>query len=361
MNLTLKERQLQILKLIIQNYAQTNKAIGSKALIDKGIKASSATIRNDMSVLETLGLIEKNHTSSGRQPTISGYKLYVEGLLSATLQKQRNETLRRSLAGNFPKLTDLLSYSAQLLSEVTNTTTFLFSPSMDLRRLTDFQLFKLNHTQKIVLLVYDYTQVETNILSVGEHLPEEELLRLATLVQERFIGKQFGEIQQQVRMNLPMVMYQMFHFPSEIAALLETIFLNDATRQVYIAGKMNFLQSVEATSIAAFKEMYHFFTQDEQLVQLIEQKTKEDSFATRVFIGKDLGHPLLEEMSLITTHYEITNHGVGSIALLGANNMNYEKTLSLVHSFSMELSERLNEYYRYLDTNSFTERRKEWL
>ncbi|MDR2465234.1 MAG: heat-inducible transcriptional repressor HrcA, partial [Streptococcaceae bacterium] len=77
----LKDRQNEILHLIIQNFSETKRATGSKTLMNQGIQASSATIRNDMSLLESLGFIEKNHTSSGRQPTIEGLRYFVDSLL----------------------------------------------------------------------------------------------------------------------------------------------------------------------------------------------------------------------------------------------------------------------------------------
>ena len=70
------KRQQQILNLIISLYTQTHKAVGSKALMTS-INASSATIRNDMKTLETLVLIQKEYTSSGRVPSVTGYKYFV--------------------------------------------------------------------------------------------------------------------------------------------------------------------------------------------------------------------------------------------------------------------------------------------
>ena len=74
------ERQQRILKEIVENYIKSAKPIGSKSLCQK-FKCSSATIRNEMAILESLGYIEKNHISSGRIPSEQGYKYYVEYLM----------------------------------------------------------------------------------------------------------------------------------------------------------------------------------------------------------------------------------------------------------------------------------------
>ena len=77
----LTQRQKDILRLIIQNYTKNNQPVGSKKLMNDGIDASSATIRNEMKSLEEHGLLAKTHSSSGRIPSIAGYRYYVDYLL----------------------------------------------------------------------------------------------------------------------------------------------------------------------------------------------------------------------------------------------------------------------------------------
>ena len=76
----MNERQSKILKKIVESYIKTAKPVGSKSLCKK-LKCSSATIRNEMAHLEEMGLLEKNHISSGRIPSEEGYKYYVTNLM----------------------------------------------------------------------------------------------------------------------------------------------------------------------------------------------------------------------------------------------------------------------------------------
>ena len=70
-----------ILKCIVDYFIKTATPVGSSTLIEKyNLKYSSATIRNEMALLEAQGLIEKTHTSSGRIPSSKGYRYYVEHL-----------------------------------------------------------------------------------------------------------------------------------------------------------------------------------------------------------------------------------------------------------------------------------------
>ena len=78
----LSDRKKLILRAVVENYIQTAEPVGSKAIVaSAGLKVSSATIRNEMAELETLGLLEQPHTSAGRIPSPQGYRLYVNELM----------------------------------------------------------------------------------------------------------------------------------------------------------------------------------------------------------------------------------------------------------------------------------------
>ena len=80
---TLTERQKVILQAIVREYTETGAAVGSKALAARlPIHVSSATIRNEMASLEEQGYVQKEHTSSGRIPSLAGYRYYVDHLVN---------------------------------------------------------------------------------------------------------------------------------------------------------------------------------------------------------------------------------------------------------------------------------------
>ena len=92
------DRQLEIFKAIVDEFTRTAEPVGSKRLMDLlSFACSSATIRNEMAVLEDLGLLEKTHTSSGRIPSSKGYRFYVEHLM----EKQLDEGIKHSLQAVF--------------------------------------------------------------------------------------------------------------------------------------------------------------------------------------------------------------------------------------------------------------------
>ena len=118
----LTDRQLSILKAIIQNYTDVGQPIGSKKLQEQlPIHVSSATIRNEMAALERQGFIMKQHSSSGRIPSLEGYRYYVDNLLEPDkLDRNVVSRIRKSLNNEFAKVDDIVALSAQLLSQMTN-------------------------------------------------------------------------------------------------------------------------------------------------------------------------------------------------------------------------------------------------
>ena len=85
----MNDRRLDVLRAIVSQYVHTREPVGSKAIAQsQDLGVSSATIRNDMAVLEEAGLIYQPHTSAGRVPTDKGYRAFVDQL--STLKPSKN-------------------------------------------------------------------------------------------------------------------------------------------------------------------------------------------------------------------------------------------------------------------------------
>ncbi|MBE8863625.1 heat-inducible transcriptional repressor HrcA, partial [Enterococcus faecium] len=144
----LTPRQQMILHLIIQNYTNTGQPTGSKRLMEDGVEASSATIRNEMKALEEAGLLLKTHSSSGRVPSIKGYRYYVDHLLKPSEVDQNEiQTIRHSFGKDFHEINESIQQSATILSNLTSYTALSLGPGMKERKLTGFRIVPLNARQ----------------------------------------------------------------------------------------------------------------------------------------------------------------------------------------------------------------------
>ena len=78
----LTQRQIEILRHLVEEYIETAQAVGSETLEKKrNISASPATIRNEMVKLTEMGYLQKSHSSAGRMPTPAGMNFYVSQLM----------------------------------------------------------------------------------------------------------------------------------------------------------------------------------------------------------------------------------------------------------------------------------------
>ena len=120
MEMTMQNRQLEILRAIVEEYVATEEPVGSKVIAEKhGLGVSPATIRNDMAVLEDAGLIKQPHTSAGRIPTNSGYRLFVDKLAEIKpLSAPERRAIENFLDGAVD-LDDVFSRTAKLLAQIT--------------------------------------------------------------------------------------------------------------------------------------------------------------------------------------------------------------------------------------------------
>ena len=118
-------RQKELLKTIVEEYVKTARPVGSKALCKK-FKCSSATIRNDMAMLEELNYLEKTHISSGRIPSEEGYRYYVDNLMEPKKISGEDMLKLQTIFNNKElELNDAISKSLEIISDITNYTSVI--------------------------------------------------------------------------------------------------------------------------------------------------------------------------------------------------------------------------------------------
>ena len=111
----LTNRQSLILKVIVEDFIQSAEPVGSKTLMTKyELPYSSATIRNEMMLLEEKGLLEKTHTSSGRVPSTLGYRYYVENLMNVELNDYERYELQTVFRDERGSMDDVIQKSCDV-------------------------------------------------------------------------------------------------------------------------------------------------------------------------------------------------------------------------------------------------------
>lgn len=342
----LTNRQQDILRLIIQHYTQTGQPVGSKKLMEEGIDASSATIRNEMKTLEDQGLLQKTHSSSGRIPSIEGYRFYVDHLLQpGRVDKQEMQTIRRSFGGEFHEIDEIIQQSANILSQLTSYTTLSLGPDVKERKLTGFRIVPLNNRQVIAIIVTDKGNVESQVFGIPASISGEDLEKMVRIINDKLIGESLITVYHRLRTEIPMILHKYFQTTEGILALFDTMLGQAFEEKVFVGGRMNLLDFEGSNDVNQFKLMYTLMKDPEELNQLLIPENQ----GIQIRIGNELGNQLFQNMSLIQASYEIDGHGQGTIALLGPTSMQYSRMFGLIDAFRHELALKLADYYRSLE------------
>ena len=342
----LTQRQSEILRLIIQSYTSSGVPVGSKTLMEEGVEASSATIRNDMKALEDEGLLLKTHSSSGRIPSVLGYRYYVDHLLKpARVPNDDLQQIRQSLSKEFHEINEIIKQSAEILSQLTSYTTFSLGPEIKDRRLTGFRIIPLNSRQIIAIVVTDKGNVESQVFTLPENLGSQDLEKMVRIVNDRLVGDPLVTVYHKLRTEIPMILHKYFQTTEGMSNLFDTVLGHAFEDKVYVSGQMNLLDYEPHQDLYQFKSMFSFMTDTYELTQMIVPMDSD----IHIKIGTELGNDLLQNMSMIQASYEIAGHGRGTIALLGPTSMPYSKMFGLVDVYRQELAVKLADYYRSLD------------
>lgn len=345
----LTKRQEDILFLIIQTYTTTHSPVGSKFLMSAGIKASSATIRNEMSILEEKGLLQKTHSSSGRIPSFSGLRYYVDHLVSpSNIPHPEIQMIQNAFQQPFKEIDDIIETSAKILSQLTSYTAFSLGPELKERRLTGFRIVPLNDYQVIALIITDYGNVESQIFNIPPEIESSDLQKMVNIINERLIGEDLLSVYHKLRTEIPLILQRYFQSPLNMSQLFDELFNQTFMDHVFVGGKMNLLDFHFHKDMEQFRSVYSLIENRQAISELLEkQMLNENSIA--VAIGDEIGNEALDDMSMITASYEVSGHGKGTIALLGPTVMPYSKIIGLMKVFSKELSQGLTDYYQRLD------------
>ncbi|WP_027107035.1 heat-inducible transcriptional repressor HrcA [Ligilactobacillus ceti] len=339
----LTQRQLLILDAIIRDYTNIGEPIGSKTLQNQlPVHVSSATIRNEMAVLERNGFIMKEHSSSGRVPSLKGYRYYIDNIVEPEIvEPQALHSIQSSFSNEFQKVDEIVAVSAKILSELTNYTAFTLKPEAKEVRLEGFRLVPLGNQQVMVILVTSDGGVENQLFNLPPGMHGEELEAVVRVINNQVVGLPLKDVTRKLQASLPLLT-KYLQQPEIFIEVFSQMLDQALCDQVYIDGKMNLLNLANSENLEEIKHLYTLFEHDTpDVVTLLDDLDQDIS----VTFGNEQ-HNSLVDYSLISATYDVGAYGKGKIAILGPTNMPYSKMLGLLTVFRKELANKMIDYYR---------------
>lgn len=338
------ERQNEILNLIIDIFTKTHEPVGSKAL-QESIQSSSATIRNDMAVLEKQGLLEKAHTSSGRKPSVAGFQYFVKHSLSFDrLAENELYEVIKAFDREFFKLEDVLQQAADVLSMLSGCTVVALDVEPSQQRLTALDIVILSQHTALAVFTLDESNTITSQFMIPRNFLRGDLIQLKELIQERFLGQTVLDIHYKIRTEIPQIIQRYFTTTDNVMDLFEHIFSDIFKENVIVSGKVKLLNFSNLKS-------YQFFDQPQKVAFEIRDSLAEDQMQTvRVADSRESS---LANLTLISSKFLIPYRGFGMLAVIGPVNLDYQRVVSQLNVVNRVLTMKLTDFYRYLSSNHY--------
>jgi len=333
-----------ILSAVINEHFITGEPVGSKTIAEKFANASglsSATIRNVMSELEDLGLLEHPHTSAGRVPTDKGYRFYVDNLLGVL--SISNDDLRvisdefGFSESDFSETPDrLMERTSQLLSALSKNVGIVVSPSLANDRLQHIEFVNLSDNRVLVVLVSAPNIVHNKIIRLKATFAKEELERAARYLNTEFGGKSLSEIRAEI-LKLMHEEKSLFDKLLQTAVILCSESIEDEEDrlgEVYVDGASNILTKNDFADLERLRELLSTIGEKSRLMQILNEcLTRENSAKgnVRITIGSENSASSLRNCTLITAPYRFgSGSAIGTLSVLGPTRIEYARMISIV-------------------------------
>ena len=353
----LTQRQQHILWATIQHYVATAEPVASKTLMQEyGFKVSSATIRNAMSWLEKAGLLYQPHTSAGRVPSDSGYRIYVDKLIQPdeTISTKVEKLLTRELNWDTWSLEAVLQGAAKILVTLSGYIALITVPSNPTQHtLRHLQLVQIDKTQVMLIVVTDIYETQSILMDLSSQEGEVEedegevarqLQILSNFLNSKLKGRSLGEISQLDWGELDREFASYGSFLQNIQTELGKRTQVANSGQMMIRGFSEVLRQPEFSQLQQVQTLIHLLEEEqEQLLPLIFEFPELDiTPKVTVRIGSENPLEPMQSCALVSAIYHQGETPVGSVAVIGPTRMLYENAIAIVEATADYLSESLS-------------------
>lgn len=334
---SLTPRQEEILALIIRVYSQSPEPVSSKFLSEKlSSHVSSATVRNEMAVLEDLGLIYAPHTSAGRVPTENGYRYFVRFLIQANSLSVADATAIQTHLETAPLATEQwLNAVASALSRTTQAAALVTPPKADTSRFKHCELIAIQQRLVLMVLVLNQGAVHQHMLTLSETVAQARLSEVAN----RLNGACMDASADDVRARLG----QFTALERELAELVAEIMdrsSSEPARLVYRDGLSDLVASISQPRGA--QQAVRVIEEREFLTGILNEVLTPEHRDVQVVIAGNGRWEDLSHLTMILSRYGVPGEASGAVGVIGPTNINYGRAIGAVKHVSGVMTDMLS-------------------
>ena len=332
---SLDARARSVFADLVQTYLSTGQAVGSKSLAQNlsekgGLSLSPATIRSIMSELSQLGLLGKDHISSGRRPTQQGLRLFVDGLLEiGDLPKSDRSRLEAQIKASNENPEDILSRASSVLSGLAGGAGLVLTPSMQ-SPLRHVEFVSLDERKALAVLVYADGQVENRLMNLPLGVLPAQLEQAGNYLSARLKGKTLDQSRTQILSELNEGRAALDNAATNLIKQGLADWSGDKKRSLIVRGRSRLLDNVQAqTDLERVQRLFEELERKEALIDLLDRT--ETAEGVKIFIGSENPLFALSGSSMVVAPYVGADAQIiGAVAVIGPTRLNYARVIPMV-------------------------------
>lgn len=334
----LSDRRQRVLAALIEEYVARALPVGSRTLTERyKLGVSSATVRNELSILEDEGYIAQPHTSAGRIPTDFGYRTFVDDLLAndSLPDEERYRAVAEDLRKSASELDSLLEQTSSALARLTDCLSIVLAPTVLETRVKQITLVSLTVFRAICVVVTEDGNVFNRQMDFTIPVGSDELSRIQVLLSKALCGKSLSDVER----GLSFGMKRAFSDPLVRAVLDEVLscIQEGQTGRTHQLGMSALLAQPEFSHTDAVLPLVQVLEDDTVLLHILDDLTSTDEDLS-VQIGKENKTEGLSGVSVVASRYG-RGEAEGVVAVIGPTRMDYSKVIQAVRAASAALGE----------------------
>lgn len=323
----LSDRRQIVLRALIEEYIARALPVGSRTLVERyNLGISSATVRNELSLLEEMGYLAQPHTSAGRVPTDFGYRAFVDELLSEGNSDDGEDALTRELRESASDLDDLMDRTSQALARFTDCMTLLVPPRILSVNIRLVNLVLLTPQRLLTVIVTEDGQVFDRQMDLPRDYIEDEIGKTQEALNTILVGTSLSSTSGELPLGASGVHDDLFRMVmAEILACLK----DQNAIKAHPLGISHLLGKPEFSDSSCLMPVLEELEGDTMLLRVFNDAAASDEPVVR--IGHENDSEALSSVSLIANRFGEAEHS-GLILIVGPTRMDYSQVLKAVRA-----------------------------
>ena len=331
----LSDRKKKILRAIVDLYIRTAEPVASKTIAQMpDMDFSSATIRNEMADLTTLGYLEQPHTSAGRIPSAQGYRLYVNELMEKrTLPQEEEDKINASLSGPMKQLDQVMSKAGQMVSTLVGYPAYTVADHKSEVTIRRFELIAVDAASFIAVVMLSDSRVKSQLMQLQLAVEGENLPEMSHLLNTHFTGISPKEMNQRLMSLSEQVSGQWFLLLNQVIEYAGDMLRSAGGQEIFTGGAKEFLRFPEYQNAEKAHDLMSFMVDNKENLPV----PKGDA-PMQILIGPENVNEALKDSSVVIASYDIGENMRGLVGVVGPTRMDYAAVAARLSYFAESLS-----------------------